>query len=33
LEGATCLLREGMLVSVDGETGRVEILDARDAAR
>jgi pyruvate,water dikinase len=28
LEGATCLLREGMLVSLDGETGRIEILES-----
>jgi pyruvate,water dikinase len=27
LEGATSLLREGMLVSLDGETGRLEILE------
>ena len=27
LEGATCLLRDGMLVSLDGETGRIEILE------
>lgn len=28
LEGATSLLRDGMLVSLDGETGRIEILES-----
>ncbi|MCW2284117.1 pyruvate,water dikinase [Rhodoblastus acidophilus] len=28
LEGATSLLRDGMLVSLDGETGRLEILES-----
>jgi pyruvate,water dikinase len=33
LAGATHVLREGMVVSVDGQTGCVEILDARGAGR
>ena len=32
LAGATTLLRDGMTVSVNGDTGQIVILDARDAA-
>jgi pyruvate,water dikinase len=27
LAGATCILRDGMAISIDGGTGRIEILD------
>ena len=31
LAGATCILREGMAVSIDGDTGRIEVLDEQAA--
>ncbi len=32
LAGAACILREGMTVSIDGDTGRIEILSEEAAA-